>query len=230
MLRWLAVRLKAGIPLVLSLAVLGSSAWAWSGKVVGVTDGDTLTVLKDGQEQVKIRLYGIDAPEGGQDFGAKAKQALSALTFGKVVDVQTMDQDRYGRTVGRVFADGQDVNEALVKSGMAWVYHQYCKEVLTCQSWAGLEQDARAARGGLWADPDPTPPWEWRHGGGSKSKAQGPPAVSKEGATSYHGNVNSHIFHRPGCRFYDCKNCIATFKSREEAIRAGFKPCGVCSP
>jgi micrococcal nuclease len=126
------------------------------GKVVGVSDGDTITVLEN-RIQHKIRLYGIDAPEGGQDFGNRAKKFVSDLVFGKQVRVVKMDIDRYDRVVGMVYVGDVNVNEALVKNGLAWVYQRYCK-ISICPSWWALEAHARAAKTGLWSHPNPVPP------------------------------------------------------------------------
>ena len=106
------------------LAIVWSGAQAADihGKVVAVADGDTITILTSAKEQVKIRLHGIDAPERGQDFGTKSKQALSDLVFGKQVRIETEGKDRYGRVIGTVFVDGVDVNLAMVDMGLAWHY------------------------------------------------------------------------------------------------------------
>ncbi len=120
-----------------------------SGRVVGVHDGDTLTLLDAEKRQVKIRLAEIDTPESAQPYGSRAKQALSDLVFGRDVLVDVQDIDRYGRTVGRVSVGGTDVNAALVAAGAAWVYRQYAKDP---QLFA-LEAEARAAQQGLWALP-----------------------------------------------------------------------------
>lgn len=199
--------------------------YAWPAKVVGVSDGDTITVLRDGHDQVKVRLYGIDAPEKAQDFGTRAKQATSDLCFGRVVDVEPVDTDRYGRTVGLVTVDGQSVNRELLAEGMAWVYPQYCR-VPACTEWKAVENKARVGKVGLWSQPSPAPPWEWRNGEKAGGKAKTVAAVS----TVYHGNRKSGVFHRPGCQHYNCKNCTVEFSSREEAIAAGYRPCGVCKP
>jgi endonuclease YncB( thermonuclease family) len=216
--------------LLLILLFYPGLSHGFMGKVVGVADGDTVTVLAEGNNTVKVRLYGIDAPESRQDFGNKAKQTLASLVFGKVVDVEPIDQDRYGRTVARIFVDGQDVCEALVRAGMAWVYRIYCREKPTCDNWLALEQEARLAGVGLWAGPSPQAPWEWRRGGGVKSHA--PALAPKQQAVSsgvYHGNGKSRVFHRPGCRHH-CKNCVESFEKREDAIGAGYKPCQICRP
>ncbi len=147
------------------------------GKVVGITDGDTLTLLvPDGAsyKQVKVRLGEIDTPESRQPYGERAKQALSDLAYNKQARVVVQDTDKYGRTVGRVYVGSLDVNAELVKQGAAWVYRQYLKD----QSLLALEAQAQAAKRGLWALPEAQrmPPWEWRHGGAAKA-ATIPPAM-----------------------------------------------------
>lgn len=142
------------------LFLVSSPAHAWTGQVVAVTDGDTIKVLQDGRQR-KIRLYGVDTPEKKQAFGQKAKDFTATLVAGKVVDIDPVDQDRYGRTVGLVTVDGRILNEELIKKGFAWVYRQYCKRG-ECREWLMFESQAKAAKIGLWADPAPIPPWEWR--------------------------------------------------------------------
>lgn len=127
------------------------------GKVVAIADGDTFTLLKD-NEQIKIRLHGIDCPESGQDFGTLAKQFLSNLIFGKEVIVNKTDVDRYGRTIAIVFIDDKNVNEELLKSGMAWHYKYYDKN----PTWAKMEYEAKINKKGLWIQPNPIEPWEFR--------------------------------------------------------------------
>jgi len=127
-------------------------------RVVGVTDGDSITCLTRDKRQKKVRLDAIDAPERGQPFANKAKQALSDMVFGKDVDVEISGEDKYDRTIGRVTLDGRDVNEEMVARGMAWQYVKYD----TSRALREAEQSARAAKLGLWADPHAMPPWEWR--------------------------------------------------------------------
>ena len=108
----------------------------------------------------RIRLSGIDCPEKGQAYGNRAKQAASALVFGKEVILQTHGQDKYGRTLADVFLpDGTNVNHTLVKDGWCWWYRKYAPGDTVLE---GLEKEAREAKKGLWADPQPVPPWEWR--------------------------------------------------------------------
>jgi endonuclease YncB( thermonuclease family) len=126
--------------------------------VVSITDGDTLTILHAGRPQV-IRLHGIDAPEKGQAFGTRATQCAAALAFGQTVVVSVRGRDRYGRTVGDVtLPDGRNLNQGLVRAGCAWWFRRYSAD----SRLATLEVQARDDRRGLWADPNPMPPWDWR--------------------------------------------------------------------
>jgi micrococcal nuclease len=150
----------------LALVFLASSASAapsetetrLSLKVVSVHDGDTITCLSDDNRQIKVRLDAIDAPELGQPFGQAAKRALSEMVFGKTVVVIKKKEDRWGRTIGHVLVEGKDTNLLMLEQGMAWHYQQYSKNARLQRA----EDDARAARTGLWADRDPVAPWEWR--------------------------------------------------------------------
>lgn len=222
---------RASLTAILLVLLLPVLSWAWQGKVVGVADGDTITVLHDGKGE-KIRLYGVDAPEKRQDFGQRAKQFTSDQVFGKTVEVTPMATDRYGRTVGLVTVDGQSLSRNLVASGLAWVYDQYCHRD-ECVQWRGLQEQAKASKSGLWSIPNPTPPWEFRHPKAIANQVP-PPAVTLAKSDNvemvYHGNQRSHVFHRPSCQHYNCPNCVVEFKSREEAIAAGYRPCKVCNP
>lgn len=156
------------------------------GRVVGISDGDTVTVLVAGHAQYKIRLMGIDAPEKAQPFGSRAKETLSSLVFGQWVTVEGDKFDRYGRTVGKLWvappkagcrsnaacARTLDANLAQVSAGMAWWYRQYAREQAPADRarYAQAEEDAQARRVGLWREPDPVPPWQWR-----RARRQGVP-------------------------------------------------------
>jgi micrococcal nuclease len=145
--------------IILSL-LFASPLWAedFTGKVVGVSDGDTITVMRLDRGE-KVRLYGIDCPEKGQAFGNRAKQFTSEMVFGKEVLVKTHGCDKYGRILGEVFMpDGTSLNQELVRNGLAWWFKRYVKDV----TLARLEEEARAGKVGLWADPHAVPPWEWR--------------------------------------------------------------------
>lgn len=134
------------------------------GQVVGVTDGDTITLLDGQRTQHKVRLAGIDAPEKAQAFGQRSKEHLSSLVFGRQVKVETAKQDRYGRTVGKVLFDGRDANLAMVVAGLAWHYKKYEGEQSPADRllYAAAEQEAREARRGLWLDQVVTAPWDHR--------------------------------------------------------------------
>jgi endonuclease YncB( thermonuclease family) len=127
------------------------------GRVVGVTDGDTIKVLR-GKTLYKVRLNGIDAPEQKQAYGRKAKDFLASLVFERQVEVIVRDMDRYGRYVGDVMVGGKSANAALVAAGLAWQYTEYSKD----PSLAALQKMAKSKRIGLWIDAAPLPPWEFR--------------------------------------------------------------------
>ncbi len=155
--------------LVISLLLIllypcGGTAETLTGKVVRIVDGDTLVVLDATMTQHKIRLSGIDAPEAKQPFGQKSKENLSHLVAGKEVEVDWSKRDRYQRIVGKIIFDGQDVNLAQVRAGLAWWYRKYGSEQspVDRQLYEAAEDQARAERVGLWTVSDPIPPWDWR--------------------------------------------------------------------
>ncbi|WP_256010143.1 thermonuclease family protein [Desertivirga xinjiangensis] len=157
-----------------------------TGKVVSVSDGDTFTILISGNQQVKVRLHGVDCPEKNQDFGTKAKDFTSANIFAKSIKVQSKGKDRYGRTIGvAMLPNGSTLNENLLKAGFAWHYKQYDKS----EKYALLEQQARIAKKGLWSHPKPQEPWEFRRSGRRKSSGKTTPASSSSKNKSQVTNV-----------------------------------------
>lgn len=142
----------------------GASAADLHGKVVGVSDGDTVTVLDAEKNQHKVRLAGIDAPEQAQAFGQASKKSLSDMAYGKQAQVNWDKRDRYGRIVGKVSIDKIDVCLEQVRRGMAWHYKQYQREQSPAdrQAYAAAEDLARANHIGLWRDTNPVPPWDFR--------------------------------------------------------------------
>lgn len=134
------------------------------GRVVGVSDGDTITLLDSNNTQHKIRLGGIDAPEKKQPFGNVSKKSLSDMVFNKQIEVDWHKEDKYGRKVGRLLIDGVDINLQQVKRGLAWYYKKYKNELPQSDRIAYLQaqQDAEAAKLGLWQEPNPIPPWDFR--------------------------------------------------------------------
>jgi endonuclease YncB( thermonuclease family) len=199
----------------------------FTGKVVSISDGDTLSILREGKA-VKVRLHGVDTPERAQAFGTQARKLTGDLAFQQVVTVVVRDIDRYGRVVGEVLLpDGRSLNQELVRAGMAWWYHQYAPNDTTL---AQLEAEAHAAKRGLWADAHPVPPWEWRKGQRASSTAVSAPAAVSPTPESIIGNRRSKVYHWPGCPDYDKvsgKNRV-TFPSREAAEHAGYQPAGNC--
>lgn len=134
--------------------------------VVGITDGDTLQA-RCADQTLKVRLAEIDAPERGQAYGTRSRQHLAELCFGKPAELRAQATDRYGRTVARVACDGVDSSAEQVRAGMAWVFDRYA----TDRSLYALQDAARNARRGVWANAEPVPPWQWRRQGARSSPA-----------------------------------------------------------
>ena len=135
-------------------------AFSFEGKVVSVTDGDTIKVLTENKELIKIRLAEIDTPEKKQPWGRKAKKALSGFLNQKTVSVKPVTKDRYGRTIAHIYSDGVNINREMVKTGNAWVYRKYMKD----RTLLDDEDYARKHKLGLWGLPESqrVPPWKWR--------------------------------------------------------------------
>jgi endonuclease YncB( thermonuclease family) len=152
--------------LLLALLLLPWAAHAvdWVGTVVGIADGDTLTLLDGGKTAHRIRIDGIDAPERTQPYGQRARQSLVDLAHGRNARAECSKSDRYGRAVCRVIVDGVDVGLEQVRRGLAWHYTRYAHEQSPQArgDYARAEEGARAARSGLWTFTTPTPPWEYR--------------------------------------------------------------------
>lgn len=202
----------AALLTLIALTPGGAASADLHGRVVGVQDGDTLTLFVPGRPQTKVRLVEIDAPETGQPYGQKSKQVLSGMVFGRTVRVESEGRDRYGRTLGRVYAGPTDVNAEMVRRGAAWVYRDYS----TDSSLPPLESRARRERVGLWSlQPDQiVAPWDWRRGRRSAvGSAPRPPVAS------------SRV--RPGAPAWRCtaKTRCAEMRSCSEA-RYHLQQCG----
>lgn len=139
----------------MAILVIASPLFALSGKVVSIHDGDTITVLQ-GKRQIKVRLFGIDAPELKQPYGKKSKQFLVNLVAGQMVEVEESGEDRYKRTIGTIYLNGTDISAQMVENGYAWVYRKFSKK------YTPQESKAKKQGLGLWRDKEPIPPWEWR--------------------------------------------------------------------
>ena len=192
-----------------------------NGRVVGVSDGDTFTLLTSDKRQIKIRLAEIDAPESAQPYGNKSKQKLSELIFGKDVRVIVPTTDRYGRTVGRPYVGELDVCKEMVHVGAAWVYKQYVVD----KSLFDVENEAREAKRGLWglSEAQRVQPWNWRRGLTNFGEAPDGCKIK--------GNINSKgdkIYHAPGTRSYGATKINESkgerwFCSEDEATTAGWR-------
>lgn len=200
-----------------------------AGKVVGVSDGDTITVL-EGRRQVKVRLHGIDAPESHQDFGDKAKRFVSRAVHGKMVMVDVVDTDRYGRAVGIVHEPSVgNLNEAIAKEGLAWWYQEYAPNDKTL---AAIQEYNIANQRGIWSHPNPIPPWEFRKG---TQQANAPPAVTAprtdstatatDDVTVYRTKTGKK-YHREGCRHLS----KSSFPISLSDAKRVYGPCSVCRP
>jgi len=223
--------MKLFIHLLIFCLLITVQASAFDGRVVKVTDGDTVDVLDTSNKLTKVRLYGIDAPEKSQDFGQKSKQFVLDIVAGKTVSVEAIDTDRYGRTVGVVHIGNTLLNAEILKSGLAWYYSQYCKKSF-CGEWQQIESQARSSKIGLWSISNPQPPWDFRKYQ-KKSNTNANTATIKQDISEsgeYHGNTGSKKFHQKSCQHFNCKNCTTIFNSRDEAIAEGYLPCALCKP
>jgi len=184
------------------------------GKVVAVTDGDTLKVLVN-KETITVRLEGIDAPESKQSFGNKSKEALSEMVFGKTVTVKKTGTDKYKRTLGIVIVGDIDANAKMVENGWAWHFKKYNDE----ERLAKLEDAARKAKRGLWADEKPLAPWDYR---ARQKTPEVAPGDSKNEKMSYWLNTSSGVRHNERCEH---------FKKTKNGRLCGpneGKACGIC--
>ena len=212
MARWLIV--------LFVLVACHAQAADLSGRVIAIADGDTFTLLTAVKQQVKIRLAEIDAPESGQPYGSKSKQALSGLIFGKDIRVVVQTTDRYGRTVGRPYVDDVDICAEMVRIGAAWAYREYLRD----KGLLTLESQARTDKRGLWgtSEAQAMPPWEWRRSGGQNTVS---------GGCQIKGNINSkgdRIYHVPRSSSYGATRINESkgerwFCSEAEAMAAGWR-------
>lgn len=150
------MKMKLYILIILLLIPILSSAQL-KGRIVKVSDGDTVVLLDSTNTQHKIRLWGIDCPERGQDYGTKATQHTKELCAGKYVTVKVMGKDPYKRTLGIVYVDGVNVNESLLSNGLAWMY-RYTKD----KNYQILEDKARNKKINIWSMKEPIEPYLWR--------------------------------------------------------------------
>lgn len=208
------------VTVILQLMITVSHAESITDKVVHISDGDTLKILTPSNQQVKIRLAGIDTPEKAQRFSTKAKQALAALSFQKQATVRIETTDKYGRTVGRVYVQGIDVNAELIRQGMAWVYRKYTND----QKLYALEAEAKQAKRGPWASQHPIEPSLWRKG---KRTVNHTPSMVTGMIIA---TKRSHVYHLPDCPSYNLVSEKSRLLFTNEALaRAnGYRKAGNC--
>jgi endonuclease YncB( thermonuclease family) len=183
------------------------------GKIVGVHDGDTITLLDENKTQYKVRFNGIDAPELKQDFGNKAKESLSDLVFGKTVTLVYSKLDKYGRIVGNIYLDGKDINLEQIKAGFAWHYKKYQDEQTETdrKSYSEAEIKAKESKLGLWAMANPIPPSDWR----SAKKAQ--QAIDRENRKYLVGEKGGcYYLNSSGKKSYVDKKFCANISTKKE--------------
>ncbi|MDD2464929.1 MAG: thermonuclease family protein [Desulfobulbus sp.] len=148
---------------ILTLVSLSSPCFAYSGKVVSIYDGDSITLFYKGKK-LRISLYGIDAPELKQEHGAEARDFLDSFINNETVAVNPIGKLRKGRLTGTVLLGEDNINELMILNGQAWVDRQTCTEEF-CTTWIKMEEAAKATKKGLWNNPEATPPWEFRKTG-----------------------------------------------------------------
>ena len=211
--------MKPILTILTLLFAFTASAFDFTGKVVGVADGDTITVLY-GKKEYKIRFQHIDCPESSQAFGTKAKQVLSNKVFGRTVTVRWKEKDRYMRILGDVYVGQRWINVEMVNEGMAWHYKFFSKDATI----AAAQTKAKAGKVGLWSQPNPVPPWDFRKGKGTANR--GPPEKGTN-TTKVFTTKSGKKYHRDGCNSL-AKSKFVTLLSKAKA--AGYAPCKSCNP
>jgi micrococcal nuclease len=200
-------------------------------KVIGVKDGDTIEILMNNQP-VTVRLYGVDCPEKNQDYGMQAKNFTSQLAFGKYVKLESKGNDRYGRTIGEIILpDGKSLNKELVANGYAWYYRAYAKD----PQLGYLESDAQRLEKGLWSQPNPVAPWDFRKNKRTKNKTANQTPIAKPAdaarevficptptSETYHLKADCYVLNR-------CKEQIETVTRGTAVVNMRRTACKICS-
>lgn len=197
-------------------------ALKWTGEVVGVHDGDSLTILRNSEVKVKIRLVAIDAPELGQEFGAQSQKQLSKYVLGKHVHVFSQGLDRYGRTLARVVVGNRDVNRSMISTGSAWHYRQYSDSV----SLQKAEDRARKTNRGLWSSGTAKPPWEFRKSGRTKTAEPANALATQPTGLTVYITATGTKYHVEGCRYLNKSSKPISLTQATETYDA----CKVCKP
>jgi endonuclease YncB( thermonuclease family) len=202
------------------------------GRVIKVTDGDSIVIIDRSHNQHHVRLSGIDAPELGQAFGRAAKTSLANLIKGKEARIEPSGLDRYGRVLGKVWLGTIDVNLQQVRSGYAWFFRRYAGQMTQRDR---LEYDeaevlAKSGRLGLWQDPKPVPPWDYRHPDRVMTPLQPSSQSGLSSSSVIIGNRRSGAYHRPDCPSYQSVslNNRILFASEKDARLAGYHLAKSC--
>lgn len=190
-------------------------------RIVSVVDGDTVDAIPAGEQRaIRIRLEGVDTPERGEPFSDAARRFTRVMLFDQSATFDGRDVDRYGRLVARIRVGRQDASLALLEAGLACHYTQYSADRML----AAAEAKARREGQGFWASGAGKP----RCTESTRAAAPSPRAPAVAVAATFHGNVESRVYHWPTCRNYTCRNCTRVFQSEAEAKAAGFRPAGDC--
>ncbi len=201
-------------------------AETFTGVLVRVADGDSFMV-QDGGKLREVRLYGIDAPEWNQNYGREARNHVLLYLNQRVECRVGGGTDAYGREVSIVYSRGRCLNEELVSLGLAWVWPRNCRKEI-CSRWKELQKKAFRNKLGLWKEAHPEPPWRYRQRQRRAAQAtEKPPSPS---SAPFTGNVSSLVFHGRDCVHASCFHCTERFESASEALKKGFRPCGICRP
>ncbi len=229
--------LLRSVLIAILFCTLGCAPGSIPGTVIQVTDGDSFHIAAGG-ERYEVRLNGIDCPELDQAYGIEAT-AFAAEYLYHLVEFKIRDKDRYGRYIADVYKDGTWINRELVEQGLAWHYTQYSDDKRLARS----EEAARSAKRGLWADDDPTPPWEWRRIGGASARQSGdfpaPSPAFLQWSMANNSEVQDTAFvcNSPGARAYhrnhQCRflqNCSREiyWKAAEMAREKDRTLCNYC--
>jgi endonuclease YncB( thermonuclease family) len=208
--------------LLLLCSTLSLSASVITGKVVWVDDGDTLSVLPEGRaknERIHIRLWGIDAPEKGQNHWEESKKALHSMVYNKTVKVNIISEEKFGRKVGQVYLGGLDVNQEMVKRGHAWWYEYFAPDANNLKL---AQAEARGNLLGLWKESDPKAPWNYRLEESNDKKDKNDSAEDQS-PLKYWITTSSKRVHNKSCKYY---NNSKGYYSDEPSSGPDCKLCG----
>ena len=190
-------------------------------RVISVIDGDTVDAVPSGEKRaIRIRLEGIDAPERGEPFSDVARRFTRVMLFEQTANFEGRDVDRYGRLVARVRAGTKDTSVELLKAGLACHYTQYSSDPVL----VGAQVDALREGRGFWATGAAKP----RCTQTTIIALATPRTAVRQTDGGFHGNTESHVYHSPSCRNYNCRNCTRLFRSEADAQAAGFRPAADC--